>query len=135
MTNDLIERLRAIMPDGLTDLGYPGQLINPDGPEAAAHIEALADELARLQSDASEIMAANTELATENTALAERVRELEGATQGNPMAVLPTFVDPLSETDMAAYLRGETVGIFGQAQKPRDRAKYRSSTQEIENGE
>jgi hypothetical protein len=63
------------------------------------------------------------------------VRELEGATQGNPMAVLPTFVDPLSETDMAAYLRGETVGIFGQAQKPRDRAKYRSSTQEIENGE
>ena len=74
MTNDLIERLNMIVAE-LQGLPHVVQTCR----EAAAHIEALADELARLQSDASEIMAANTELATENTALAERVRELEGA--------------------------------------------------------
>jgi len=100
MTNDLIERLRArAYQSEKAARRHDKALATAPGSyasdfrqwsreetesatldrQAAAHIEALADELARLQSDASEIMAANTELATENTALAERVRELEGA--------------------------------------------------------
>lgn len=47
MTNDLIERLRKVdyFPS-IPDTPLP---INPDGPEAAAHIEALAERVRELE--------------------------------------------------------------------------------------
>jgi len=64
MTNDLIERLRAAYTKTDARFGeFEGDHINPDGPEAAAHIEALA----------------------------ERVRELEGALE--PFAAVGKAID------------------------------------------
>jgi hypothetical protein len=56
MTNDLIERLRARIH------ARPGDehavFVNPDGPEAAAHIEALAERIRELEAGAQELLTA-----------------------------------------------------------------------------
>jgi hypothetical protein len=87
--SEAVERLRAVYTKTDHRFGeFEGDCINPDGPKAAALIEALADEIARLRSDVSDIMAANAELATENTALAEQVR------------VAREFVAEIADTDL-----------------------------------
>ncbi len=50
MTNDLIERLRAVYTKTDHRFGeFEGDCINPDGPEAAAHIETLAERVRELE--------------------------------------------------------------------------------------
>ena len=50
MTNDLIERLRAAYTKTDARFGeFEGDHINPDGPEAAAHIEAQAERVRELE--------------------------------------------------------------------------------------